>query len=128
MEYTKRNKILYWVLTGLVLLPGAGTAIPELFMTPAESMIQTMQTLGYPIYLFKILGLAKILGTLAIVTGYSRRLKEWAYAGFAFEFLGAVASHILASDSAHAPLAIGFFVILMGSYYLWIKISEGGRG
>ena len=127
MENTKRNKILYWVLTGLFLLPSAGTAIPELFMMPPESMIQATHTLSYPMYLFKILGLAKILGTLAIVTGYSRRLKEWAYAGFTFEFLGATASHLLAGDSAHAPFPFVFFVLLMASYYFWNKTLESRK-
>jgi len=31
MSISKRATILYWVLTLLVLLPAAGTGIPELF-------------------------------------------------------------------------------------------------
>jgi len=77
-----------------------------------------LQALGYPLYLMKILGLAKILGAIAIVSNRSRTLKEWAYAGFTFDFLGATASHVLAGDAAHAPVPFVMFLILMGSYYL----------
>ena len=45
--------------------------------------------LGYPVYLLKFLGAAKKLGVLAIVTGKFPAFKEWAYAGFAFDLLGA---------------------------------------
>jgi len=37
----------------------------------------------------KIMGFANILGGIAILTGRLPRMKEWAYAGFAFDFLGA---------------------------------------
>jgi DoxX-like family len=72
----------------------------------------------------KILGLAKILGAIAILTRQSPKLTEWAYAGFAFDFLGATASHLLAGDSAHAPVPFIFFVLLMGSYFLWNKTAK----
>lgn len=76
-----------------------------------------MQVLGYPLYLMKILGAAKIVGAIAILTGYSKTLKEWAFAGFAINSIGATASHILAGDSANAPMPLVFFILLMGAYY-----------
>lgn len=122
MNNWKRNKMTYWVLTILVLAPTAGSGIPELFTMGPESTIQAMHTLGYPIYLMKILGLAKILGALAILTGYFPKLKEWAYAGYSILLLGATASHTLAGDLPHAPIPLVFFVLLMGSYYFSNKI------
>jgi uncharacterized membrane protein YphA (DoxX/SURF4 family) len=80
-----------------------------------------MQALGYPLYVMKILGFAKVLGGIAILTGRFPRLKEWAYAGFAFDFLGAAASHALAGDAKGAVAPIGFFIVLMISYALWYK-------
>ncbi|MBY0414245.1 MAG: DoxX family protein, partial [Bdellovibrionales bacterium] len=50
-------------------------------------------------------------------------LKEWAYAGFAFDFLGATASHALAGDSANALFPLLFFTALISSYLLWYKSS-----
>lgn len=122
-----KNKIGYWILTLLVVLPSAGSAIPELFTNGPEQVVQSLQALGYPLYFLKILGLAKILGAIAIVTNKSPKLKEWAYAGFTFEFLGATASHILAGDAAHAGFPFVFFVLLMGSYYFNSKIQTANH-
>jgi hypothetical protein len=118
MSTRKRMAILYWVLILLVLLPTAGSGIPELLMGGPQSTVATLHTLGYPLYLMKILGLAKILGAAAILANRSRTLKEWAYAGFAFDLLGATASHLLAGDAAHAPLPFVLFLILMAAYRL----------
>ncbi|MBH1722711.1 DoxX family protein [Stenotrophomonas maltophilia] len=74
-----------------------------------------------PLYLMKILGFAKILGGAAILYGKFPRLKEWAYAGFAFDYLGAAASHVFANDSVNAIPPLVFFGIMMGTYYLWYK-------
>ena len=73
------------------------------------------------LYLMKILGFAKILGGAAILYGKFPRLKEWAYAGFAFDYLGAAASHVFANDSVNAIPPLVFFGIMMGTYYLWYK-------
>jgi hypothetical protein len=123
MDALKRNKIIYWGLTGLLMVPGAGGGIVELFTDGPEAIVTTMVALGYPIYLMKILGFAKIMGGIAILTGKSPKLKEWAYAGFAFDFLGATASHVLAGDSANAVFPFLFFVALMISYGLWYKTA-----
>ncbi len=123
MDATKRNKIIYWVLTILVLAPTAGSGIPELFTSGPAPVIQAFHTLGYPLYLMKILGFSKILGALAILTGRIPLMKEWAYAGFAFMFLGATASHLLAGDTVHVPIPFTLFLLLMGSYYFWKKTT-----
>lgn len=124
MSGTKRNKIIYWTLTILVLLPTAGSGFPELFTSGPQATVQMVHALGYPLYLLKILGLCKILGAITILADRFPRLKEWAYAGFAFDFLGATASHLFAGDSARAPFPLIFFFLLMGSYFLWHRTKE----
>ena len=121
MRTTTRNQILYWVLTLVVLLPTAGSGVPELFTAGPQATIQSLHTLGYPLYLMKITGLAKLLGAIAILAGRISLLEEWAYAGFTFLFLGATASHLLAGDVAHAPIPFVFFLLLIGSYSLRSK-------
>lgn len=124
MNSKKRNQIFYWILTILLLLPTAGSGIPELFMNASPSTLQALHTLGYPFYIVKILGLAKILGAIAILTPGFPKLTEWAYAGFTFLFVGATASHLLAGDTAHAPFPLIFLVLLMGSYFLRKKTTK----
>lgn len=118
-----RMRLGYWILTSVLLVPGAGGGVVELLTDGPQSVAWTLVSLGYPLYLMKILGLAKVLGGVAILTGRSPRLKEWAYAGFAFDFLGATASHLLAGDAAHAPFPFVFFLLLMASYALWYKTA-----
>jgi hypothetical protein len=65
----RRDAIIYWTLTALFLIPSAGTAVPELLMRPPENILKTNEALGYPLYLFAILGLAKLLGTVVILAG-----------------------------------------------------------
>ncbi len=118
-----RTRIVYWVITALLMVPGAGGGVIELLTGGPESVARTLTELGYPLYIMKILGLAKVLGGVAILLGRWPRLKEWAYAGFAFDFLGATASHVLAGDAAHAPMPFIFFLVLMTSYALWYRTA-----
>jgi uncharacterized membrane protein YphA (DoxX/SURF4 family) len=101
----------------LFLFPTAGSGVFELFTHGPDATVQALKLLGYPLYLMKILGFSKILGAVAILTGRIPRMKEWAYAGFAFDFLGATASHLFAGDYAHAPIPFAFFILLLVSYY-----------
>jgi hypothetical protein len=123
MNANKRNRILYWTLTLLVLIPTAGSAIPELFGAGAQATIHSYQVLGYPLYLMKILGVAKLLGAVAILVNQKRNWSEWAYAGFGILLLGATASHLLSGDLIHAPFPLVFFFLLVGSYVYWRKNS-----
>ena len=119
MAAIDRNKTMYWILTALSVVPTAGSGILELFTNGPESVVQNIQSLGYPLYVLRILGLAKVLGAIAILSGRSPRLKEWAYAGFTFDFLGATASYLLVGNTAQAPIPFLFFALLMGSYLFW---------
>lgn len=79
--------------------------------------------LGYPVYILTILGVAKALGAIAIAQEKFIRLKEWAYAGFTFHFLGACASRAFAGDSfilILSPLLFMGFMLI--SYVLWNKL------
>lgn len=125
MATNKTNNTLFWIFTILFLLPTAGSGVVELFSTGPGAVIQTFQLLGYPLYLMKILGTAKILGALAILTGRIPLLKEWAYAGYTFMLLGATASHLLAGDYAHAPLPFTVLILMAASYYFSNKAFPG---
>ena len=117
----RRNKIIYWTLTLIMFLPATAGAFVEAFTHGPASIVKIMIALGYPLYLMKILGIAKIFGGIAILTGKLPRLKEWAYAGFSFDFLGATASHLITGDVAYALFPFVFFLVLLVSYILWHK-------
>ncbi|MFC5451589.1 DoxX family protein [Paenibacillus aestuarii] len=116
----KRDTILYWLITGLlVLLMGAG-AIPDVLSVP--DAIKLFQHLGYPAYLLPFLGIAKLLGLAAILIPGFPRVKEWAYAGLTFDLAGAMYSSIAVGDPASgwAFFIIGF-ALIAGSYVCYHK-------
>jgi hypothetical protein len=120
---TKKLSVLYWVVTLLFLLPMAGSGVPELLFERPASTAAAYVHLGYPLYLMRILGFAKILGAVAIVSGRSRTLKEWAYAGYTFNVLGAVASHLIAGDGAIALAPVFMLALVLTSYRLWTAMT-----
>jgi hypothetical protein len=105
----KTRKVMFWIATVLFLLPMAGSGVLELLFEQPASTAATIVHLGYPLYLMRILGLAKLLGAVAIVSNRSKTLKEWAYAGYVFDLLGAIASHLIVGDG---PLALAPAVML----------------
>ena len=126
MATTRSKQIAYWVITLLVLLSTAGSGIPELFSHGPATTVQSLRTLGYPLYLMRITGLAKILGAITLLLNRSPRLVEWAYAGFTFLFLGATASHLLAGDALHAPIPFALLLLLSVSYSLHSRVRKPG--
>ncbi len=95
---TKRNKIIYWVATVWLALGMASTGIVQLM--GMEEEVAMMDHLGYPIYFLTIIGIWKLLGVVALLIPRFPLLKEWAYAGFAFTMIGAIASHLAVGDAA----------------------------
>jgi hypothetical protein len=59
--------------------------------------VEVFTALGYPLYLLPFLGVAKLLGVIALMFPGFPKLKEWAYAGFTFNLSGAIYSGIAAS-------------------------------
>ena len=92
----KRNKIIYWISTGLVSIGMMASGIQQVCRTKA--MVDIMVPLGYPIYFLSILGSWKMLGVIAILIPGFKLLKEWAYAGFFFAMTGALLSHLLSGN------------------------------
>lgn len=118
MAATHAKRIGYWVVTLLVLVPTAVSAVPELFSHGPTQTVESLLRLGYPLYLMKIIGFAKVLGALTLLANRPVRMVEWTYAGFSFLFLGATASHVLAGDFVHAPIPLVVFSLLLASYRL----------
>jgi hypothetical protein len=76
-----------------------------------------MMQLGYPMYINVFLGVAKILGIIAIVIPGYPYLKEWAYAGFCFDLIGATYSQVAAGMGGIGVTFMAiWFVLLFGSY------------
>jgi hypothetical protein len=102
------------------------SAIPDVLMI--EGAVQIFQHLGYPTYIIPFIGVAKILGVIAVLVPGFRRLKEWAYAGLVFDLIGAFYSHIAVGDTAifwAIPLIALVFVVT--SYFLYHAVYDDPR-
>lgn len=114
----KKTNILYWVFTGLFGFMMLGSAIPDILSD--EVAVHGMhEKLGYPLYFIPFIGIAKLLGVIVILVPGFPRLKEWAYAGLAFDLVGATFSILAAGGT---PGEWGFMVLPLGLFvlsYVW---------
>lgn len=90
---SKRNTLIFWISTGLFSAFMLMGTIQNILST--EEWLEVFKQLGYPAYLLPFLGVAKLLGLIAIVVPGFPRLKEWAYAGLFFDLVGAVYSGLV---------------------------------
>jgi hypothetical protein len=115
----KKTKIFYWVFTVLFSAMMLGSAIPDVISSPIA--VQGMhQELGYPVYFIPFIGIAKVLGVLAILLPISARIKEWAYAGLIFDLIGATFSIIAIGKPDWMFMVLPLFLAL-GSYVFYHK-------
>ena len=114
-KYMKYKKISYWILT--VVFAGMMTLSSVLYLSHAPAIVQAFHSLGYPEYMLSLLGTAKFIGVIALVQTRFSVLKEWAYAGFTINLIGAAWSHLSVGQPIVMPFVL--LVILLGSYILW---------
>ena len=114
----KTTKITYKILLGLFALMMLLDGIAGILQV--EDGKKAFDQLGYPHYLMIIVGASKILGVIGLLQPQSKTVKEWAFAGFAFNFLGASASWALSGGpAAFAIIPLVMLIILLVIYWLW---------
>jgi ammonia channel protein AmtB len=119
----KKDKIIFWTTTTLIFLfEGVMPALTGY----TEMAKEGIRHLGYPEYFGSMLVVFKVLGTLALmIPQIPARIKEWAYAGFAIDFIAACVSLIAVdgiSRLAFFPLIV--FAVLIISYIYYHKINS----
>lgn len=108
------NKIPYYASTFLLTIFMLFSAGMSIFNN--AGVVEEFTQLGYPTYIIYPLAIAKILGLIAIWSNYSKILKEWAYAGFLYDFILALSAHINAGDGELAGPIIAL-ALLAASYF-----------
>lgn len=118
----KKLTTWYWIATIvfalMMIMDGFGG------VTQQEPGKEVLKHLGYPIYLLIIVGIAKLLGAISILQNKYTAIKEWAYAGFAINFVGAFASMAFVGDGVSLlipPLVA--LVMMFIPYILWKKLG-----
>lgn len=118
----KRDKIIFWTATSIIaLFEGLMPALTS----QTELAKEGIRHLGYPEYFGNALVVFKVLGVLALITPkIPKRIKEWAYAGFGFDFIFAAISHA-AVDGINGQTFFPFvaLAILAVSYVYYHKLN-----
>ena len=122
MRHSKGTLVAFWLATAFFCLQMGFTAYAQLRL---PQVAQAFAHLGFPEYFRVELSLAKLLGIALLLAPAPKRLKEWAYAGFAFDLGSAVIAHVAVGDGPQAwgwALATG---VLWGiSYSFWRRLGS----
>jgi uncharacterized membrane protein YphA (DoxX/SURF4 family) len=121
----KKTNTIYWIFTGIFAALMLFSALPDASNNP--DAVKFMTGLGYPPYFTPFIGVAKILGCLAILLPVSPRLKEWAYAGLAFDLIGAIYSQLAAFPFSPAMLFMLAWILpgVISYIYFHKRIKHG---
>ncbi|MFN5069436.1 MAG: DoxX family protein [Bacteroidota bacterium] len=118
------NKKLYTILKVIFSAFMLFSAIGELTLN--ETVVHSMEIIQMPIYLLYLLGVLKISGIIALWFSPFNWIKEWAYAGFTFDFIGAIigfiaTGNLVLPDIIMAPVGL---MLCLATFYLWKKTID----
>jgi len=116
-------KILFWISTTLIFL---FEGVMPALTSQSDLAKEGIQHLGYPLYFGTTLVFFKVAGTIILmIPKFPWRIKEWAYAGFTFDFIFAAISHgAVDGINFQTFFPIIVLAVLTMSYIAYRKISE----
>lgn len=117
----KKIKVLYWVTTIIIFL---FEGVMPALTSNSQLAIDGIKHLGYPNYFRIMLTCFKVVGALVLILPMAKgAIKEWAYAGFAFNMIAACVSNWSVDGfGANAMFPLIVLAILMTSYFSYKKI------
>ena len=111
----------FWSVTALFCLQIGFTAFAQLSL---PQVAEAFTHLGFPDYFRVGLSWSKLIGIVVLLAPLPSRLKEWAYAGFAFDLGWAVVAHLAVGDGPEAwSWAAGTGVLWALSYFSWRRLQ-----
>jgi hypothetical protein len=119
----KKLVIAFWIVTALFCLQIGFTGYAQLRL---PQVADAFHHLGFPDYFRVQLSLAKLLGVVLLLAPVPARVKEWTYAGFAFDLGSALIAHFAVGDGAQAwGWAAGTGILWGLSYFFWRRLQTG---
>lgn len=117
----KRDKIIYWVSTGLLAL----FILPGIFFLNSPMAIEGTKHLGMPYWFHVELGIGKFIGGLILILPMvPPRIKEWAYVAFGIDIISATIGHVAVDGFTPVSLEpLIFLLVLVVSYVYYHKIK-----
>ena len=112
----KANKIIFWSSTGIISAFMLMSSF--MYLTKNQQVVDGIKQVGIPYFFIALLGVAKFLGSIALLYPREHILKEWAYAGFTFTFIGATWTHISTGTAFWGPVIA---LLILGISYIFRK-------
>ncbi|MHA7944431.1 DoxX family protein [Formosa sp. 3Alg 14/1] len=116
----KRNKIIFYVSTGLLTLILLFSVYMYFFKH--EAVAKMFTNFGYPTYIIYPYAVAKLLGLMAIWNSKFTTLKEWAYSGFFFAFILAFFAHYMIGDGGQMTALVALILLIVS--YIFNKKTQ----
>lgn len=112
-----KRKLGYWITTALFTAAMLGGGVMDIVQP--DDFLEEVADLGYPLYFFVMLGVAKVAGAVVVLLPKLPRLKEWAYAGFVIDLVAAFVSHMAVGHGVGELFpAIAVLALCAASYTL----------
>jgi hypothetical protein len=118
---SKKIVLAYWLVTGVFILQMGFTAYAQLRLPQVAA---AFTHLGFPDYFRVQLSWVKLVGLVLLLAPTPARLKEWVYAGFAFDLASAILAHLAVGDGPAAwGWPAGTTLLWALSYVLWRRLQ-----
>ena len=131
LKNTSKLSLTYYFITALITIATIGGAIQYLTLNErivaafSYEMKNGYNAIGFPAWLILPMGIAKLLGALALWAPIPKLIREWAYAGLFFNFILASGAHffnaINPADSDTLPPLILSLLVISSRYLLFKK-------
>ncbi|OQP40798.1 hypothetical protein A4H97_14380 [Niastella yeongjuensis] len=118
----KIDKIVYWIVTGLLSL--SLVLAGYLYLT-SPVMAAGFKHFGFPGFFRMELGIAKIVASLLLILPMvPPRIKEWTYIGVAIVFISAFIAHVSVDGITTTLSVVISFSIWAASFVFFIRINR----
>ena len=122
MQSVKKLTVTYWFSTSIIFVFEG--VLPAL-TGHTDMAKEGIRYLGYPEYFGTVLVFFKVIGAIILIAPLRNvRIKEWAYAGFTFNFLFATISHFIVEginlQTFFPPIILA---ILALSYFTYHRLN-----
>jgi hypothetical protein len=120
-KVSKKNKIIYWISTGLVAL----FELSGVFFLNSEMAIAGMRHLGLPDWFRWEVSIGHLIGGILLVVPVNKRIKEWTYAAFGIDFISAFIAYASIDgfvSNTFSPILL--LALLIVSYVYYHKIKD----
>jgi uncharacterized membrane protein YphA (DoxX/SURF4 family) len=116
----KRDKIIYWISTGLIALFELSGA----FFINSEMAKEGMRHLGLPEWFRWEVSIGHIIGGILLIIPIQKRIKEWVYVAFGIDFISAFIAYLsIDGFGANILSPLIFLGLLIVSYIYYHKIN-----